>query len=321
MLPPYVSSQPASDILPKYCVFCRRTLASPSDPKADASPTEEHVIPDWLLRAYELSTKKMYPARWAADTGALESRRSHWWASLTMRDVCYGCNNGWSSDLEQAAKPLIIPLAAQQTRLDSLDEARQSLVARWAAKTALLCHWNSDFPRFIPGDAVAHLKSDGLPSGVSVFAYQARPLRLATPINFVQSQFWRTYMPVDNCLEARSFVKETGKISVRIQDLHFLVTYVPASAWNLVGWHRVHRPLSPTKPPLWFDACLNVDAVTPRAESAMMIFHLSLGLALNCSDRPPMSLPAPDIAKMHENFYHSVPGLDGAAPSQARSRP
>lgn len=56
--------------------------------------------------------------------------------TLTVRAVCNSCNNGWMSDLENQVKSLLEPLVHGRLGLLSLE--RQSVLALWATKTAMV---------------------------------------------------------------------------------------------------------------------------------------------------------------------------------------
>lgn len=58
--------------------------------------------------------------------------------SFKLRRVCKVCNNGWMSHLENEAKPLILSLMTRARTIDSLDRGQRHLLARWAAKTAII---------------------------------------------------------------------------------------------------------------------------------------------------------------------------------------
>ena len=65
-------------------------------------------------------------------------RRSIAYDSFKLNRICADCNNGWMSDLETRAKPLIIGLMNGSTKLESLDNHQRRLLARWAGKTAII---------------------------------------------------------------------------------------------------------------------------------------------------------------------------------------
>ena len=50
--------------------------------------------------------------------------------------VCAKCNNGWLSELEGAAKPIIAPLIRGEARCLPYED--QALIAAWTCKTALV---------------------------------------------------------------------------------------------------------------------------------------------------------------------------------------
>jgi hypothetical protein len=56
--------------------------------------------------------------------------------SFKARVVCAGCNNGWMSRLEVAARRRLVPLMGGVPR--ALSRVDGEVVARWAAKTALM---------------------------------------------------------------------------------------------------------------------------------------------------------------------------------------
>jgi hypothetical protein len=58
-------------------------------------------------------------------------------ASLTIKAVCAGCNNGWMSQLETQAKPLLEPMILGKRRV-VLPNDRARIVSTWAMKTALM---------------------------------------------------------------------------------------------------------------------------------------------------------------------------------------
>jgi hypothetical protein len=54
---------------------------------------------------------------------------------MVLGRVCRGCNNGWMSQLEAAAKPTLLELAAGRVSVSELSPGRRTF-ARWALKTA-----------------------------------------------------------------------------------------------------------------------------------------------------------------------------------------
>jgi len=57
---------------------------------------------------------------------------------MKVRSVCRDCNLGWMSTLEQESKPIIGPLLHGSDIVAPMDITQQSVVARWAVKTAMV---------------------------------------------------------------------------------------------------------------------------------------------------------------------------------------
>ncbi|MGH2922380.1 MAG: hypothetical protein ACRDKU_09965, partial [Gaiellaceae bacterium] len=58
---------------------------------------------------------------------------------MKVRRVCESCNNGWMSELEKAAQPVLLPLIEGKSK--KLVPVEQEVVAVWAIKTALMCEF------------------------------------------------------------------------------------------------------------------------------------------------------------------------------------
>jgi hypothetical protein len=117
------------------CIFCGE----------DGKASTEHVIPKWtdpvLLRLPttgvnpwgRLMTHRFTPSE-GNETGAREWESDG--PSLTTASVCQQCNNGWLSELESAASPLVGPLLLGEPK--DLTAEQQTVVAHWSYKTVLL---------------------------------------------------------------------------------------------------------------------------------------------------------------------------------------
>ncbi len=284
-----------SNLVRKYCLFCL-------EPLTKRTSTREHPIPQWLLRHFGIGGELVSPAGW--QEGQSWVRNQHQWLQLVVNDVCARCNSGWLSQLETTAKPLIPPLANRTRTLAELSNDEQVVLARWGAKTAFLIHRTSATPTGIPPEAYVALRhADGkLPVGTCVFAFQDDGERPG-PINILQSQQWTMHAPVADALEVHMAMRRTWKISIRIDRLHLLVAYLGDTGLAPVGWHGVHRPLFPTNCRLWINAGFQIDRVTMRQESAMVLFHISLGIALNCSQDQLSRNSPPNLEALHERFF------------------
>lgn len=58
--------------------------------------------------------------------------------TFKLNRVCESCNNGWMSDLEGVAKPILMGLIKTGRALDSLNEEERQILAKWAGKTAII---------------------------------------------------------------------------------------------------------------------------------------------------------------------------------------
>jgi len=108
------------------CVLC----ASPDD------PTDEDVIPKWMLRAFGAQGRVTLTVREEAaepyDVRTLKRLQ------VTLDDgLCQRCNNELLGGLEQVVQPVLEPMAVR-CEPTTLDLATQQLLAVWAIKTVYL---------------------------------------------------------------------------------------------------------------------------------------------------------------------------------------
>jgi hypothetical protein len=109
------------------CVFCGE----------DRKLSREHVFPQWLKNHFpELEQVEAdHVRRVVTPTTDDEHTRPGPAFDFVSRDVCEACNNGWMSDLENRAQPILAPMLADQPQvLTALDQAT---LATWATKTML----------------------------------------------------------------------------------------------------------------------------------------------------------------------------------------
>jgi hypothetical protein len=100
------------------CVFCE-----------SGQPTREHALPAWI--SAELPGSGLFRFDQAGKQWLSKD------AGKIVKAVCGDCNNGWMSDLEGQAKPVLAPAIRGEQLVFSV--ADQLIVGRWAAKTALMC--------------------------------------------------------------------------------------------------------------------------------------------------------------------------------------
>jgi hypothetical protein len=84
----------------------------------------------------------------------------------TVTRVCETCREGWVQRLEDDVKPFLLPMIAGEPT--PLPPARQWLLARWAAKTAVVLECSLDTPVRTPRDACEHLRKVGVHAGTQV---------------------------------------------------------------------------------------------------------------------------------------------------------
>jgi hypothetical protein len=285
-------------VIGKCCVFCAAPLTK-------AAATNEHPIPQWLLRHFGVTKRMIRPAKWG--DGTIVQRTPHSWLKLVVSDVCAHCNTGWLSRLENAVKSLLPNLASQTRELAMLSTGEELLVAQWAAKTAFLLQRTSGVPLPIAGEAYRELRDNpsALPARTSVFEIQDNGEH-SVAINGLHTQNWTVHVPYECALETRESLRCACKISLRIDRFHLLIVYLPNPEFEPVGWLRVHRPLYPTQCSRWIDAGFKIAKVTPRQESIMVLFHVSLGLARNCSQEQLARQPPPNLEQVHEDFFANL---------------
>jgi hypothetical protein len=104
----------------KLCMFCG----------ASGANSEEHVFPNWLNKVgYGGHGIREY-----GDIGAMQQQEGGIFTKR-IRVVCKRCNSGWMSDLEEAAKPLLLQCFNAGPEKITLDEYAQRVLATWAFKT------------------------------------------------------------------------------------------------------------------------------------------------------------------------------------------
>ena len=146
------------------CIFCGSATEI----------TKEHVWADWLkahipkqLLNYNAAVATEYADKPTELKVKLVAGDPH---SRRVKCVCATCNNGWMSQLQQAAKPIIVPFF--ENREVALNEKQQKLVAGWSAM-AVMCSEFGDRSRI----AISQESRDIL------YAHQVPPRRN-----------WRTWM-------------------------------------------------------------------------------------------------------------------------------
>ena len=100
------------------------------------NPTDEDVIPKWLLRAFDAQGPVTVNAREEAGNPHEVRTLRHFKVTLDG-GLCNKCNNELLSRLEQVVQPILGPMAVRREPT-TLDLASQRLLAVWAIKTVHL---------------------------------------------------------------------------------------------------------------------------------------------------------------------------------------
>src|SRR5271170_2899127 len=111
------------------CLACGET-------KARAS--REHVFSRWLLEELVLLEAPISLYRRLPDGSSTQERVPVKLDDFKLKRVCRPCNNGWMSDLETAAKPILLTLIRGSGTVDALAEEERLILAKWAGKTAII---------------------------------------------------------------------------------------------------------------------------------------------------------------------------------------
>ena len=130
------------------CIFC-----------GEGNLSKEHFWPEWAAsllpsylinqheeRSFTISNKTiMNPPKIRTKSGNAWTKK--------IRVVCETCNNGWMSQLEASAKPLLTPLIAGRPCI--ISESTAQIIAKWITLKVLVAENN------IEGDAAAVLNANG----------------------------------------------------------------------------------------------------------------------------------------------------------------
>lgn len=143
---------------PGICVFCGRS-----------GVTKQHLWPDWLKSVIPregqdhsqfLTKIDMSMPGTAVIRPDIQFKRGPFGARK-IRNVCAGCNSGWMSKLESAAKPILTNLILGK-RL-TLDQSDQLALSAWTAMTSIVAEYTDVPTQSIPTEHRQHLMEQGIP--------------------------------------------------------------------------------------------------------------------------------------------------------------
>jgi hypothetical protein len=256
------------------CLFCTAPLTG--------ARAREHVLPQWLLDEIGIRREPITPTQFRPSMDVV-STRSHLLENLQEGRVCAACNNGWMSELETAAIPVLKPLMHGTSKVTDLTRTQCALVARWTVKTAYMLNTASNYDLKIPAGHLSELHTNvhPVPKGVAVFAQQHKSDR---DFYWLQGAMWHGVFGnevVD--FDPQEATTRSYKIALQFRSLILLVACWPFEGWRLALWRGVHRPLWPQEGPI---ASYESDLPFPCEDStkSVVAFHGALMLA---QVRPP----------------------------------
>jgi hypothetical protein len=116
----------------RYCIFCG------SEPT-----TREHIWADWLTQYIPKVMPNHHSTTAILNPDRTVDKVSKLWGgdarSRRLQIVCGPCNHHWMSDLQTAAKPILIPLITGKSI--NLNSARQKILAAWSAMSVICAEY------------------------------------------------------------------------------------------------------------------------------------------------------------------------------------
>lgn len=219
------------------CLFCGAI--------GPAILTDEHIVPQWLLRHLGLTTDvQMFQGVASSETGELAAPpRVHGSFRFVEGRVCGTCNSGWMERLESAARPALIELIDRKREISSLSSAESAIIGKWAAKTAYLHTYVSQLRRPVQLDHLRSLNGDGgAPhSDVGVFAAQDEHIK---PSGYIQSNYWPELVPPGTAANGEP-PRDSYKIGLQLGHLYLLVAFWPHPLALLQPKRGLHIPILP----------------------------------------------------------------------------
>jgi hypothetical protein len=218
------------------CAFCGPT---------ESPITREDVWPVWLV--------KILPRAQPKNQGHLIRRvkgsPGKIWRittpKMTVRSVCKQCNNGWMSELEGRAKPILTPILIDQPR-GQLSLHERAVVAMWIYKTSMTLDLTGIGDTFTASERVRFSDTLDLPDWFHVWIgiYRgSETVRWAFAHRSFRRRWWKC--------EARSVTVSVGHLAFQLLGIRYVkrrhrVTPVEASIWE-DAVPKIWPPL-PTQP-------------------------------------------------------------------------
>ena len=156
---PVAAEAPEPEAGPATCIFCGRPSAQ-----------VVYAWPDWLCRFLAEHQDTWRTMRAARTTDLAMVERAEREADKTVDCVCGACSAGWMQRLEDNVRPFLEPMILGDPT--PLPAARRKLLARWAAKTALLIERAAGASPRTPRAASEYVRKVGVHPGAQVLVGQ-----------------------------------------------------------------------------------------------------------------------------------------------------
>jgi hypothetical protein len=250
----------------------------------DRNPTgysKEHGIPKWLLAHINVSSQILTEKVTRVDldengfkgvTKAERDLRNH---TRTFKRVCGDCNTGWMADLENQARPILIPLIDGNRTVNDLNSEEREVISKWALKTAFFTLDGRSNNVYVPNEHIRHLwRNQALPNDVALFGMTHRE---EASLAFYGGKDWITNVPCEH-LE----VSGNYKVSFVFRQLLLTVVYWPLKGWSFGLRDNMHTLVWPSKANL----ILMPWTYPPDGPLLLYTFHMSLAIS-NANTWPP----------------------------------
>ena len=224
----------------RFCIYC-----------GGAGLTHEHLFADWL-RAYiprELSEHRSesviaFPHKTnrtlKRQTGDTHARR--------LRRVCETCKLGWMSDLQEAAKPYLVPML--EGKSISLNRKAQKIVAAWVAMTTMTAEYLDDKMVAVPQSERDYLRETSqAPKTWRIWI--ARYNGAKSPKRLWHNAMALTDQKVEGAALYAPAPSNTQTTAISLGDHLFIYVMSSEIAWNLIRRWR----LPPTVSSLFRQIC------------------------------------------------------------------
>jgi hypothetical protein len=248
--------------------------------EALAVRAREHVFPQWLLDHLGIRDERVRGVHLKHNDVGLENKpvslREMDYASMTEGRVCAACNNGWMSQLEDNARPVLVDMIEGRRQVSFLTDAEAKLLARWAAKTSYMLNSSANFNLRVPDAHLRALKDgDSVPADVSVVATQHNPTVMS---HWVQNSTWNVIgHKTSDKLFLEEIVQSAYKIVLQFGQLIIMTFTYPDERSVPLLWRGVHHPVI-GRPSIWMNENLGHFNTSGVTEDAVVEFSMMAGL-------------------------------------------